>query len=161
ETDSVGVLAFDQDAQWIRPLAPVGDKEQVQRRIAGIGAGGGTNMFPALVAARKALAAAQASIKHVILLTDGQSMPGDFAGEISTMTADQISVSTVAVGPDADVQLLRSLARGAGGRFYHTLHPRAVPGIFISETQIISRPQIFEDDAPWSPQIQYPSELVR
>lgn len=160
-TDSVGVVAFDSDATWVRRLGPVDDVKAIDRRLRTIGAGGGTNMYPALEEAKKALLATNAMVRHVILLTDGHSSSGDSNRLFREMAAAKISLSCVGVGDDADVALLRSMARATGGRFYHTLHPRTVPGIFINEIKIVSRPHIYEKDTPWSPVRSGLSDIVR
>ena len=47
--------------------------------------------------------------KHIILLTDGQSEGGDYDGLLKRMEAAHITLSGVAVGADADQQLLQYL----------------------------------------------------
>ena len=47
-------------------------------RIAGLEAGGGTVMAPAMEEAYETLRGAIAKLKHMIILTDGISAPGDF-----------------------------------------------------------------------------------
>ena len=43
-------------------------------------ADGGTSIYPALEEAYKAAAASDARLKHIILLTDGQSFDADYPG---------------------------------------------------------------------------------
>ena len=55
------------------------------------------------------------------------------------------SVSTVALGEDADRQLLSSIAEAGHGRFYETNDPSNVPQIFTKETMEATKSAIKED----------------
>ena len=78
--DKVGVIAFDDQAYIVSEIHPCSDKGYVVDRIASIEAGGGTSMYPAMEEAYDALRETTAKLKHVIILTDGISAPGDFEG---------------------------------------------------------------------------------
>ncbi len=123
-SDKVGVLAFEGENFWVSELHPCTDKGFVLDRIAGLEAGGGTVMAPAMEEAHEALRGAVAKLKHVIILTDGISAPGDFEGIAQAMAADRITVSTVAMGGDADQQLLEEIARIGNGRYLRRRRPR-------------------------------------
>ena len=126
-SDKVGVLAFEGENFWVSEMHPCTDKGFVLDRIAGLEAGGGTVMAPAMEEAYETLQTAVAKLKHVIILTDGISAPGDFEGIAQAMTADRITVSTVAMGGDADQNLLEEIARIGNGRFYVADDPAQVP----------------------------------
>ena len=51
----------------------------------------------------------------MIVLTDGLTNPGDFEKLVREMARQKITVSTVAVGEDADRGLLKSIAQWGGG----------------------------------------------
>ncbi|MHC5544569.1 vWA domain-containing protein, partial [Singulisphaera rosea] len=78
--DQVGVLAFEGENFWVSELHPCTDKGFVLDRIASLEAGGGTVMAPAMEEAYEVLKGAVAKLKHMIILTDGISAPGDFVG---------------------------------------------------------------------------------
>ena len=59
-----------------------------RRRSSRIKADGGTSIYPALEEAYKAAAASDARLKHIILLTDGQSFDADYPALIAKMQAD-------------------------------------------------------------------------
>jgi hypothetical protein len=88
---------------------------------------------------------APSKIKHVIILSDGQSEPADFIGMTQTMARLGITVSTVALGNGADQNLLGAIAEAGGGRSYVTMDPTTVPQIFTKETMEASSTAIKED----------------
>jgi hypothetical protein len=85
-----------------------------------------------------------ALLKHVIFLSDGQMTRGDFSGLIRRMAKDKITVSTVAIGKDADVQLMFDVAKWGRGRFYYTEDQTTIPRIFTLETQLASKSSLVE-----------------
>jgi uncharacterized membrane protein len=157
-SDKVGVLAFDGDNFLISELHPCTDKGFVLDRIAGLEAGGGTVMAPAMEEAHEILRTAVAKLKHVIILTDGISEPGDFEGIAQAMAADRITVSTVALGAGADENLLEELARIGNGRYYLAEDPAQVPQIFAKETVTASKSAINEQ--PFSPAVVRPTQVL-
>ena len=97
-TDQVGVLVFDDTTRWISPIAPCVDKRPILEKIATITAGGETDMGPAMDKAYLALNECFAKLKHVIIMTDGVSHPGDFESQAKKMAEAGITVSMVALG---------------------------------------------------------------
>jgi Mg-chelatase subunit ChlD len=85
--DYAGVIVFDSQATSIVDLQPATDIGGIQQRIASIGAGGGTNISPGLEMAYSQLSRCPAKLKHVILLTDGQSEQGPYQEILSRMSA--------------------------------------------------------------------------
>ncbi len=144
ERNEVGVLSFDTEFVWHVPLQPAKDKRAVHREISAIKAGGGTDGYPAVREAYKALYDRDALLKHVIFLSDGQMTRGDFASLIRRMLKDKITVSGVAIGSDADIQLMADVAKWGRGRFYFTEETATVPRIFTLETQLASKASLIE-----------------
>jgi Ca-activated chloride channel family protein len=145
--DHVGVVAFDSRYQWVVPLTRLSgppDLAAVKSRIATIQADGGTYIFPALEAAYQAVATVPAKLKHIVLLTDGLSADGDYAGLISRTKPQNITLTTIGVGSDTDTALLTRLALLGDGRYYFTERPQEVPRIVSRETTIVSRNAIVE-----------------
>lgn len=151
ERNEVGVMSWDTEFVWDVPLQPVRDKTVIHRAIATIKAGGGTDGYPALRESYRALFERPALLKHVIFLSDGQMTRGDFAGLIRRMVKDKITVSTVAIGRDADVQLMFDIAKWGRGRFYYTEDSHAIPRIFTLETQLVSKASLVEQ--PFRPTV--------
>jgi len=153
--DQIGVVAFDGESYWICDMHPCRDKGYILERIASIEAGGGTDMHPAMEEAFAALQGAAAKLKHVIILTDGISAPGDFEGLASEMASNRMTLSTVAVGEGADEELLEELAKIGRGRYYLSTDPSSVPQIFAKETVIASKSALNEE--PFLAQVIRPS----
>ncbi len=143
--DELGVIAFDDFVNWTVPLRPLGKPEEAHRRIEGIQPGTSTRMYPALLAARDALARSKAALKHVVVLTDGHSLPGDFAGIAARLARERVTVSTVGVGRDADGKLLSALAGATGGRYYASVPAESLPFIFDREAQLAARAALVEE----------------
>jgi len=147
--DYAGVVAFDNEAFWVADLQNAGDKSGIAQKISSIQEGGGTNLAPGMELALQALRSSPSKLRHVILLTDGVSTPGPFYELATQMAAEKITVSTVAIGGDADGQILAQIANWGCGRFYLAQDPRTVPQIFAKETMTASKSAIQE--APFVP----------
>ncbi len=152
--DQVGIIAFQDSSRWVCELRPCSDKEHVLRQIDTITAGGGTDMYPAMHKAYLALDEAFAELKHMIVLTDGVSHPGDFDALAKEVAASGITVSTVAVGREAVRPLLENIARLGGGRDYYCDSPAAIPSVFALETAGATRLGIVEE--PFRPRPEGP-----
>lgn len=149
--DKIGVLAFDGETYVISEMQSARNKGKISDEIARIDAGGGTTMYPAMEMAFEILMATTAKLKHVIILTDGVSSPGDFEGMAQQMVSSKMTVSTVAIGEGCDTQLLESIARVGKGRYHFTTDPAQVPQIFAKETVTASKSAI--DEQPFLPQV--------
>ncbi|PWK12831.1 putative glutamine amidotransferase [Tumebacillus permanentifrigoris] len=156
--DTLGVLAFDSSPYWVVEPKHVNDVKDIQNQVSSIQASGGTDIYPALVAAFDRMKTVQAKRKHIILLTDGQAPNGDYDGLTKRMRDQNVTMSTVAVGQDADQNLLRGLAEKAKGRFYNTTDSQNVPQIFSKETALAGKTYI--QDAPFTPAIGVAADLA-
>jgi len=154
-TDQVGILAFDAAWDWALPFRQVGKGEWISEGLASLQSDGGTDLYKAMLEAYRGIAAKQAAIKHVIVLSDGLTDKADFHSLVAKMARDGITVSTVSVGNDADVQLMADIAKDGKGRGYVALDPETIPQIFTTETLLISRDLLIEK--PITPSIVTPS----
>jgi uncharacterized membrane protein len=155
ERNEVGVMSWDTEFVWDAQVRPAKDKSAIHHAIATIKAGGGTDGYPALKESYAVLFERPALLKHVIFLSDGQMTRGDFQGLLRRMSKDKITVSTVAIGKDADVQLMVDIAKWGKGRFYYTEDSQTIPRIFTLETQLASKASLIEQ--PFKPQLTAPS----
>lgn len=154
QRDQVGILVFDAAYEWVVPLSPASDKEGILHRISQIGGGGGTALGAAMKEAFAAMKSSKQGIRHVILLTDGQTMDPDVCSYVGQdMAAAGITISAVAIGQGAHAELLHGIATGAQGRFYSVEYPAEIPEIFIKEAQVVRRAMIVEQT--FSPQVVY------
>ncbi|NQZ58895.1 MAG: VWA domain-containing protein, partial [Lentisphaeraceae bacterium] len=130
-------------------LTSAANKTEVMAQIDSVGAGGGTNMYPAMAAARDMLFSASAKVKHMIVLSDGQSSGGDFEGIASELADSGVTVSTVSLGNGAAVNLMATIAEIGKGRAYVTNNAEEMPRIFTKETMEASRSAIKQE--PFTP----------
>lgn len=145
--DTLGVLGFDSRVAWVVPPTKISgaiDLTEAQTQIGRMRADGGTSIYPALDEAYRAASASDARLKHIILLTDGQSFDADYPSLIAKMQAEQITLSTIAVGSDADTKLLTTLAQLGSGRYYFTERSQDIPRITSRETTIATRSSLVE-----------------
>ena len=158
DRDSVGVIAFDSQPYPVMNLTRVEDKQAIIRQIESIQALGGTNMSPGLRMALDWLQASDAQIKHIIVLSDGRSEDGDFRAIARSIRDAGMTLTTVAVGDDADIPMMRMLADIGGGRFYAADRPETLPRIFTREASLASRSTIIEE--PFAPRLVRPSQAT-
>ncbi len=132
--DQVGVIAFDDAAKWVVPLGGAGDIAAVQQQIGTIRPGGGTAFYTPLAEALDSLTNADAKLKHVIFLTDGEAGDNGYDVLVQRMADNGITMTTVAVGTGANVRVLSRLAEIGGGRSYSAGEFDNLPKIFTKET---------------------------
>lgn len=143
-SDEIGVIAFDSRPYVLVRLQPSSNRIRIAGDIRRLTSGGGTNALPALREAYLQLAGSNALVKHVILLSDGQSPEGGIDALIGDMRDADITVSSVGVGAGAGKDLLRRVANRGRGRFYYSVDGTDVPRIFSRETREVTRNAIVE-----------------
>ena len=137
--ERIGVLSFDTEPQWTVPLQPTANKSNIFRQLGSLTSGGGTSLFPALQEVFDKLKEEASMARHIIVLSDGLSSQGDFKEIIKEMAQEKITVSTVAIGEDADLELMQDIAGWGKGKNYYTNNIESLPRIFTSEALRISR----------------------
>ncbi|HJP71270.1 MAG TPA: VWA domain-containing protein, partial [Candidatus Limnocylindria bacterium] len=154
-TDQLGVVTFDQNAHWAVRTAPV----DFGALDAGLGfpADGNTNIFAGLKAAYDDLVNNPASLRHIILITDGWSTHGAYDELLDDMKAAGITLSTIGTG-GGSAQILRRLAEESGGRYYDAADATTIPDIFLRETIRTAGEQIVEET--FQPIPSAPSEIL-
>jgi Ca-activated chloride channel family protein len=137
-SDMVEVLGFNTEAARIVTLQPASHRSRIVGEIARVEAQGGTHLLAALELAQRDLSGVRARRRHVVVLSDGLDAPDGLLDQVRAMAAEQTTVSVVALGAEADHDLLRQLAEVGGGRFHPASDPRSLPRIFVDETQLAS-----------------------
>ena len=145
EQDQIGVVSFDDTPRWVIEMQNMTDPSAVQTAIGAISPGGGTAIYPALETAYDAILQREAKVKHIILLTDGLSTGGDYDMLTNRLRAQNITLSGIAVGSDADFNLLKKLADLGKGRYYEGNDPFELPQLVVKETQEVARAAIVEE----------------
>jgi uncharacterized membrane protein/Mg-chelatase subunit ChlD len=157
--DQVGLIAFNADWEWTVPIGEAGKREQIAGRLAALTHGGGTDLYKGLQEGLRALKEVRAVKKHLIALSDGLTPNMDFEALMREAVAHNITVSTVALGKDADRTLMDAIAHWGQGRSYYTADQLFIPRIFTAETILISRGLI--EEQPFRPVPQAEHELLR
>lgn len=144
-SDLLGVLAFDSSVHNTVRLQRASNRLRIINNISGLRSGGGTNIRPCLQEAFNQLQLASAKVKHVILLSDGQSSYSGIPELVDEMVGQRITVTAVGVGGGADRTLLQMIAERGNGRFYHTDDANNIPKIFTKETTKVARSALVEE----------------
>ncbi|WP_223633727.1 VWA domain-containing protein [Planococcus sp. 4-30] len=144
--DTLGVIAFDDQPWEILATAKIADPQEAVDKILGITPGGGTEIYRSLQQAYMELEDLELQRKHIILLTDGQSATSnDYDALIENGKENNITLSTVSIGQDADRNLLEQLAGTGSGRFYDVTDATTIPAILSRETIMMSRTYIVDE----------------
>lgn len=159
EQHQFAVVAFDSQTHISVPMQSVRSKRKAEDQISRIQASGQTNIYPALGIVYRMLQKTEAKAKHVILLSDGDTHPADFEGLVKRMAAENIVVSTVAIGEAADRELMGNIAAWGNGRALFTVSAEALPQIFIEETQRAVRSNFLEES--FKPTVRRPMGAFR
>jgi len=156
--DEMGVVLWDGKDQWLFPLAKVGDRKSMRQAIAGMNQGDLPTFQNVISMAHEGLRKSQASLKHIIVFSDGD--PGPPTPQLmQSIVADRITVSTVLISGHAGPETMISIAEQGRGRFYDVRSPDQLPQIFIKEAAVILKSAIYEE--PFKPQLAVASELIR
>lgn len=144
EEDAIGILGFSDQVEWIVPYQAIKNKSNIENQVKKLAAKGGTLILPGLKAAQEELAVSDTKIKHIILLSDGQGEREGFDSILKEMKEERITLSTVAVGQDAEKELLEKLSQTTGGRAYAAVEIHQIPEIFTKETYLATKKYINE-----------------
>ncbi|MBX3272042.1 MAG: VWA domain-containing protein [Sandaracinaceae bacterium] len=157
--DYIAVIGFDSTPSRVVRMQSARNRLQIVRDIGRLTARGGTAIFPALDMAYQDQAVTRARIKHVILLTDGQTQEPGIPELAQIMRAEGITVSTVGLGADVNRALLTQIADIGGGRAYFTQDPHNIPRIFMRETSTVARSNVVEEF--FQPRVSTPADFLR
>lgn len=142
--DRVGVVAFDEVADWLLAPAVLGEareRSEIEAILAGLTTAGGTGIGAALDLALPAVGAQTGvTARHILLVSDGQDFSADLdrlEGSVNSARRSGVTLSTIAVGKEADVALLARLAAAGGGRFHAAIEPADLPALALAESRII------------------------
>jgi Ca-activated chloride channel family protein len=139
--DLVGVLTFNTRTEWTVPFTRLGQGlalSEIQDRIAAIQFSGGTDIYNALGTGLQELARQENVVRHTVLLTDGRSRGDQSAYKelLEAARSNGITLSTIAIGDDADAELLQWLADRGGGRYHFAANAAEIPQLTLQETEI-------------------------
>lgn len=140
----VGIVVFDEQARVLLPFTDTDALAPIEDSLRPLVPGGGTSLYPGLELGVELLEGNDSVTKHVVVLTDGLSQPGDFGGAVRTMRDLGATVSAVAIGAGADVEAVQQLARSGGGLAHVTTDFEALPGILAQEALMLASDPVIE-----------------
>lgn len=129
----VGIVAFDTSAHTVLPLHEAGDEAAIRAALGQLDADGGTAAYPALADAVAMLEGVDLPKRHIVLISDGLTQPGDFPQLLARAREAGITVSAIAIGDAADPTSLSEIAKLGGGAFHWSRDFKALPGILAQE----------------------------
>ena len=139
DNDFVGVVGFDVEPFVVVPLTSVerlrGNFDALIDRLR---ASGRTYLYPAIVEAKRQLERQSAAHKHVIILSDGETggSGSDYMDLVNVMKSElKMTVSSIAIGEEANIPLMKRIAQYGGGLFHHTFDPTTLPQIVLQQLQ--------------------------
>lgn len=163
--DYAGLLHFDDfgaDAWlWGRGLMRVGgedgsagNRRMMLTRIERMNPGDMPAFDPAMRMALTGFRNVNASVKHMIIISDGDPQP-PVAATLTGFKSQGIKISTVAIGTHgaAGSTVLKNIAVATGGKYYEVNNPKVLPKIYQREVRTIARPLIYEPDGGVVPQL--------
>ncbi len=139
--DEIAILAFNDRQQWIVRLTRIEgqqDRDQIDVAVEALDSDGGTEIYPALDVGFDEISKSDASVRHIVLLSDGKSTTGtreSYTKLIDDMRQSGATLSTIAIGQDADTDLLQYLAQQGGGRYHAASTPEKIPLLTLQEAQ--------------------------
>ncbi len=147
-SDEIGVLTMDASDQWAIDLQANPSQETIDDGLSQLRPDGPTTLTSTLVTAAAELRQSNASLKHIILFSDGFTEPGDLqalAVQAGELLDEGITVSVVATGEGA-AEDLRPIAEAGGGRFYPGRNLDQIPDLIVQETVAASRSFVNEGE---------------
>jgi hypothetical protein len=131
-SDLVGMMLFSDEHRWIYTFQ-TNASITAASVLEPLTAGGGTDLYPALVDGLSLLAAQPIKARHVVLVTDGVTKPADFQAMADRARNSGISISAMGVGVDVNRPLLERLALQTNGRYYPVQSVEAIPGLLFED----------------------------
>lgn len=139
DNDLYGIVAFDSSPFIVVAMDSVGKlRSTIDSQIDRLKPGGQTYFYPALLEAKRQLERQDAAIKHIILVSDGETRgtQGELIDLVTVMKNEmRITVSAVAVGSDADERVMKRISQYGGGLFHHILNPTTLPQIVLQQIE--------------------------
>jgi Mg-chelatase subunit ChlD len=142
QQDTVGVLAFHSQTEWVLPLQQNPTQQAVDAAIGSLSPDGDTSIGVALEEAIEGLRDTEARLRHIVLFSDGFTSEQGLEEITARAAAEGITVSVVGTGemPDDSTDVLRAMAESGNGRYYPGRDLDAIPAVLASEVMMVSRP---------------------
>ncbi|MDA7951318.1 MAG: VWA domain-containing protein [Pirellulaceae bacterium] len=171
--DYCGVLEFNYNinsntmTRWLWGgnfgLARVGEnKKQMLSLINRMVPGDMPDFSPSMTMGFQSLSQVKASMKHMIIISDGDPSPPS-ATLLQQYKGAGIKISTVAIGTHTqdDSRTLKTIANVTGGNYYYVNNAQKLPLIFQREARRVTRSLIKEIPAGATPVVTSSHEILQ
>ncbi|MCC7450856.1 MAG: VWA domain-containing protein [Anaerolineae bacterium] len=157
--DRAGVLSFDSNPQWLVPIQNVRDRQEMTRLVGQLRPGGGTDILAAVSEIAKTVPSDPATLKHVILLTDGGADPAGIVDIVRQMhDKDGITVTSIGIGRSVP-SFMKDISIAGHGSYYNLVDLQTIPQIFAAETVLATRSYIVEQE--FTPGLTASSQIMQ
>ncbi|MCS7240736.1 MAG: VWA domain-containing protein, partial [Candidatus Bipolaricaulota bacterium] len=149
DQDWLGAIAFDRTPLLLVSPAPASHaKLQFFSALAGLTPSGGTDVWPAVELALAALSQVTARIRHIILVSDGKTVreARNFQVLYDEVRESGVGLTAIAIGPDADLEVLSGLAQAGGGQVVALSDPTQLRAVLVQETRKALRPRFLQGE---------------
>jgi Mg-chelatase subunit ChlD len=146
--DEIGLLSINSSENWVIDLQQLPSSDVVKDGLNQLHPSGGTDLNSALKDSADKLRSSKASLKHIILFTDGftsTAVLDELAKQAADLKAEGITVSVLATG-EGSAKQLEDVAKAGGGRFYPGRDLSQIPQIMQQEVVLASRDFIQEGE---------------
>ncbi|HEX7699806.1 MAG TPA: VWA domain-containing protein [Kofleriaceae bacterium] len=147
DTDRLALVEFDDTVQVEANFTATLDRAHLHTIVNGLTPGGGTDIFDGVKTGFDLSVATLATDRQnrVIFLSDGNATSGNTDTNAILAMADSyvergIGLTTIGVGADFDVTLMKSLAEHGAGNFYFLEDPSAATEVFQQELAFFATP---------------------
>ncbi|MEO8846337.1 MAG: VWA domain-containing protein [Kofleriaceae bacterium] len=147
DTDRLALVQFDDTVEVEANFTATLDRAHLHTLVNALTPGGGTDIFDGVKTGFDlSVATLAADRQHrVIFLSDGNATSGNTSTDAILAMADSyvergIGLTTIGVGADFDVTLMKSLAEHGAGNFYFLEDPSAATEVFQQELAFFATP---------------------
>jgi len=144
DSDRVSIVTFWDQYRTLHGFQPRSSLS-AEVELAPLLAEGGTDLYPPLAEGLARLSALDMRERHILIISDGKTKEGDFAGLLREARRHDISMSAVAVGEEVNAELLGRIAQGTGGRYYRVLNLQQIPSIIFEDRKEAARASFARD----------------
>lgn len=145
--DKISLVSYSTSAEVILQEVPATDYVTLIGAIDGLQAAGSTNLYDGMFTAFSVAKGAKdvAWQNRVILLSDGVANTGitQTAKMVSLARAyakEGIGITTIGIGSEFDIEVMRSVAEVGAGNFYFLENPESVKEVFTDEVKTFLYP---------------------
>ncbi len=123
--DALALVVYDDKVDTLLPLQPMRSADAVAKAVAGVQAGGATNLYRGwLSGAQQLEGGTDQTVSRVILLSDGQANRGEtdltvIEAQCREWLGRGVSTTTVGLGRGFNEDLMIGMARAGGGQNYY------------------------------------------